>query len=87
MDDSDIALLIRAVVEVVDSAGEPMIILEGSPSYYARFGFEFASPFAISIKLPDWAPPEAAQVLTLSRYDPSIRGELVYPPAFNQVAN
>jgi hypothetical protein len=26
-------------------------------------------PLGITIELPDWAPPEAAQVLRLSRYD------------------
>jgi putative acetyltransferase len=77
------AALMDAMTEVVDAAREPLIILEGSPQYYARFGFEYAAPFGITIDLPDWAPAEAAQVLRLSRYDPAIRGHLVYPPAFD----
>ena len=36
--------------------------------------------------LPDWAPPEAAQVLRLRAYDPSVQGRVVYPPAFDEVA-
>jgi hypothetical protein len=48
---------------------EPLIVLEGSPGYYSRFGIEYAVPFGITIELPDWAPPEAVQVLRLSRYD------------------
>jgi putative acetyltransferase len=75
--------LMGAVTRAVDAAREPLIILEGSPQYYARFGFEHAAPLGISIDLPDWAPAEAAQVLRLSRYDPAIRGHLVYPPAFD----
>jgi len=78
--------LVRAVVAEVDAAGEPLIVLEGSPWYYPRFGFEYAVPLGITINLPDWAPAEAAQVVRLSNYDPSIRGVVVYPPAFDLVA-
>ncbi|MGZ8762635.1 MAG: GNAT family N-acetyltransferase, partial [Acidimicrobiia bacterium] len=57
--------LVRAVARRVDDAGEPCIILEGSPAYYGRLGFEAAAPYGIRIPLPGWAPPEAAQVLRL----------------------
>jgi len=77
--------LVRAVVAVVDTAGEPLIVLEGSPWYYPRFGFEHAVPLGITINLPEWAPAEAAQVVRLSNYDPSIGGVVVYPPAFDVV--
>ena len=79
--------LVRAVTERVDAAGEPLIVLEGSPLYYARFGFEYAVPFGISIDRPAWAPPEAAQVLRLRRYDSRIRGKVAYPPAFDAVVD
>jgi putative acetyltransferase len=79
--------LVRAVTERVDIAGEPLVVLEGSPLYYARFGFEHAASLGISIDLPDWAPREAAQVLRLSAYDAGIRGKVVYPPAFDAVAD
>jgi putative acetyltransferase len=75
--------LVRALTATVDAAGEPLIVLEGSPDYYSRFGFEYAAPLGISITLPDWAPPEAAQVLRLENYDPAVRGHVVYPPAFD----
>jgi putative acetyltransferase len=81
------ASLVRAVASRVDDAGEPLIVLEGSPVYYSRFGFEYAVPLGITMKLPEWAPPEAAQVLRLSNYDSSIRGNIVYPPAFDEVAD
>jgi putative acetyltransferase len=77
--------LVRAVAARVDDAGEPLIVLEGSPVYYGRFGFEYSAPHGIEINLPEWAPPEAAQVLRLRNYDPSIRGLVVYPPAFDEV--
>lgn len=79
--------LVRAVCALADARGEPVVILEGSPAYYGRFGFEPAPAHGIHIKLPSWAPPEAAQVLRLKNYDQSIRGQVVYPPAFNGVTD
>lgn len=77
--------LVRAATARADAMGEPLVVLEGSPAYYGRLGFEHALRHGIAIDLPSWAPPEAAQVLRLSRYDPSVRGRLVYPPAFDEV--
>jgi putative acetyltransferase len=74
--------LVRDIAARVDADGHPLIVLEGSPSYYARFGFADARGHGIHIDLPDWAPPEAGQVLRLANDDPAIRGEVVYPPAF-----
>lgn len=75
--------LIRNAVEVADAAGEGLIVLEGSPKYYPRFGFRPASELGIRIDLPSWAPPEAAMALPLTNYDPSFRGQVHYPPAFD----
>lgn len=77
--------LVRAVTALLDDRGEPLVVLEGSPDYYERFGFEPAAPLGIHITLPKWAPPEAAQVMRLRNYDASIRGRVVYPPAFDGV--
>jgi putative acetyltransferase len=79
--------LVRAVTERADRAGEPLVLLEGDPRYYGRFGFEHAAPFGIEFTLPSWAPPEAAQVLRLRAYDARIRGRVVYPPAFDGVTD
>jgi putative acetyltransferase len=79
--------LVRAVASEVDAAGEPLVVLEGSPWYYSKLGFEHCVPLGITIELPDWAPAEAGQVLRLSRYDPAVRGLVIYPPAFGAVAD
>jgi putative acetyltransferase len=79
------AALVREVTDRADARGEPLVVLEGSPKYYGRFGFEHSVPLGIEILLPAWAPPEAAQVLRLRRYDPSLRGRVAYPPAFDEV--
>lgn len=75
--------LVREVTSRADAAGDPVVILEGSPKYYPRFGFVDARTLGIDIHLPDWAPPEAGQALPLSAYDASIRGTAVYPPPFD----
>jgi putative acetyltransferase len=75
--------LVREVAARVAADGHPLIILEGDPAYYARFGFEDARRHDIRIHLPDWAPPEAGQVLRMRAYDRSLSGEVVYPPAFD----
>jgi putative acetyltransferase len=75
--------LVREVARRVDADGHPLIVLEGSPTYYARFGFADARDHGIHIDLPDWAPREAGQVLRLAADDPAVRGRVVYPPAFD----
>ena len=79
--------LVRALTAAVDADDEPLIVLESSPAYYSRVGFEYAVPLGITITLPDWAPPEAAQVLRLHKYDNAVRGAVVYPPAFDAFAH
>ena len=78
--------LVRAVTAEADRRGEQLIVLEGDPRYYGRFGFEPAAPHGIEIDLPSWAPPEAAQVLVLRHDRPIPSGRVVYPPAFDLVA-
>lgn len=77
--------LVRGVTRRADERGLPLILLEGDPRYYWRFGFEHAAPLGIRINLPSWAPSEAGQVLRLTNFDPSIRGEVVYSPAFDML--
>ena len=77
--------LVRAVVARADALGEPLIVLEGSPLYYPRFGFRPAAELGITLPLPDWAPPEAAMALPLAAYRSELRGAVVYPKAFDLV--
>lgn len=72
----------RAVVQAADHLGEPLILLQGDPRYYGRFGFEPSAGHGITMSLPGWAPPEAAQVLRLRADDPAICGVLEEPPGF-----
>lgn len=75
--------LVREAIERADDMELPLVLVEGSPRYYGKLGFEHADPFGIHFDLPDWAPAEAAQVYRLSNYDPSMTGRVEYPPAFD----
>jgi len=73
--------LVRAALHEADRRDEPLVVLEGSPSYYGRLGFKPAAAYGVTLALPDWAPPEAAQVYLLSKYDERLTGRIEYPPA------
>jgi putative acetyltransferase len=78
--------LVRAVLDAAETRGEPLVILEGSPAYYGRLGFEHSVRYGIEIHLPDWAPAEAAQVMRLAAFDdddPTLQGTVIYPTAFD----
>lgn len=75
--------LVRTVCGLADEAGEALVVLEGSPTYYGRFGFEPSATYGIRLPIPDWAPPEASQVLWLGEVDPAMTGDVVYPSAFD----
>lgn len=75
--------LVREVVRRTDERGEPFVVLEGDPAYYGRFSFEPASAHGISLPIPSWAPPEAAQLVRLAADDPTWTGRVVYPAAFD----
>lgn len=78
--------LVREGIARAEARKEPLIMVEGIPAYYPRFGFERARPYGIeppTAKIPD----AAFMVLRLSNYEPSLRGTIVYSPAFDIVAD
>ncbi len=80
------AMLVRAVLALAQETAAPLVLLEGSPAYYPRFGFRDARDMGITFDLPDWAPPDAGMTFPLPAYDPTVRGHVQYPPAFAAVA-
>jgi putative acetyltransferase len=70
-------------LRILDQRGEPLVMVEGIPSYYPRFGFEPASRYGLLPPDPN-IPDEAFMVLRLAAYDPSIRGTVIYPEPFHE---
>ena len=76
--------LVSAGLDLAEARGEPVVIVEGIPEYYPRFGFERAS--ALGFEPPHAGiPDEAFMVKRLARYEPTVRGRIVYPRAFDVV--
>ena len=74
------ALVAHAVAEATH-AGVPAIFLEGDPAYYGRLGWRPASELGVTP--PSTRIPEPAfQAVTLPRWEPWMRGALVYADAF-----
>ena len=71
--------LMHETIRIADERGEPLLLIEGNPAYYGRFGFTRADEQGIE------APPEALaakyfMLRPLDAYDASLRGRAVYPP-------
>ena len=74
--------LVTEALARADAAGEEMVVLQGSPGYYPRFGFRDSRTLGVSMDLPDWAAPEAGMAYPLSAYGPSTRGHLIQSQPF-----
>jgi putative acetyltransferase len=73
--------VVGAAVAAADERGEPLVLVEGVPAYYPRFGFVSAT--ALGLERPDERIPDQAWLaLPLTAYDPSIRGRVIYPSFF-----
>jgi putative acetyltransferase len=73
--------LVEEALARAEAAGEPLVVVEGVPAYYPRFGFELAAPLGIE-KPYTSIPDDAFMAKRLAAYDPQLRGRLAYPPAF-----
>ena len=73
--------LVRTAVAAADERGEPLVLVEGVPDYYPRFGFRSATE--LGLERPDSRIPDAAwMALPLRAYDSKLRGRIVYPAFF-----
>jgi putative acetyltransferase len=71
--------LTREALARADAQGEPFVLVLGHPGYYPRFGFEPAAPLGI-LGPHDFGA--AWMLARLSRWDPSLRGTVEFPPSF-----
>jgi putative acetyltransferase len=71
--------LMRKALRLADERGEPVVLIEGNPRYYERFGFARADESGI--EAPEGAHgPQYFMMCPLAAYDPALRGKAVYPP-------
>jgi len=73
--------LTEAGLAAADELGEPLVVVLGHQTYYPRFGFVRSDELGITPP-PDY-PQSDFFALPLSSYEPSIRGQVAYPPAFD----
>ncbi len=71
--------LMEETIRIADVRAEPLLLIEGNPKYYERFGFSRAD--AVGIEPPPEAHgPQYFMIRPLSTYDPGFRGRAIYPP-------
>jgi putative acetyltransferase len=73
-------LLTEALAEA-ERLEAPGVFLEGDPGYYGRQGWRPAAEIGVTPP-SDRIPAPGCQVVTLSRYDDTITGRLVYADTF-----
>ncbi len=74
--------LLREALAVADGREEPMVVVLGAPSLYARFGFESAAGFGLQGPYDDAGEAFAVRPRPGAAVSP---GTLVYPATFSEV--
>lgn len=75
--------LMRESANRAEGAGEPGIVLLGSPAYYGRFGFEPSRSFGVEPPNPRWG--DRLQILRLSGWPDGFHGTFRYAAPFAAV--
>jgi putative acetyltransferase len=75
--------LVRASLEAVHVRGEALLLVEGNPAYYGRFGFVRADELGL-LPPPEALHDSAVQVAILDPERPLPQGRIVYSEPFRQ---
>ena len=73
--------LTREALRLAEERGDPLVLVLGHPGYYPRFGFRPAHELGITPPDDD-IPADAFMAIPLRAYDATLRGRVVFPPAF-----
>lgn len=71
--------LMEETIRIAEARAEPLLLIEGNPKYYERFGFSRADDVGIEPP-PEAHGPQYFMVRPLAAYDPAFRGHAIYPP-------
>ncbi len=72
--------LMNEAARLADARGEPLILIEGNPRYFERFGFRRSDESGI--EAPVGVDQQYFMARPLEAYDPALRGRAVYSEAF-----
>lgn len=75
--------LVQEGLMKANAMGETMAIVLGDPLFYGRFGFEPSIRYGIESPFP--VPEDFFMVKLLNSEQNTLRGKVVYPPAFSGV--
>ena len=73
--------LVAGALDEAESRGAPAVFLEGDPGYYSRLGWRPAGEIGVTAP-SERIPAPACQVVTLTAFEPWMRGRLVYADTF-----
>jgi putative acetyltransferase len=73
--------LVAHALDEAERRGEPAVFLEGDPGYYSLLGWRPAGEIGVTSP-SERIPAPACQVVTLSAFEPWMRGRLVYADTF-----
>jgi putative acetyltransferase len=76
--------LVEHALRVAATRTEPLVVLEGSPRMYTKFGFEPASDYGIE-RPSELIPEPAFQLVRLPTYGRDLRGQVRYPDYFYEI--
>ncbi len=71
--------LMHETIRIADARSEPLLLIEGNPKYYERFGFTRADEVGIEPP-PEAYGPQYFMIRRLAAYDAAFRGHAIYPP-------
>jgi putative acetyltransferase len=70
--------LMEETILIADERGEPLLLIEGNPKYYGRFGFTRADEHGIEMP-PESHGAQYFMMRPLTAYEPELRGRAIYP--------
>ena len=79
--------LLGEVVARAAARGEPAVVLEGDPAFYGRFGYGALGAAWNPHHAARLGTPGVRQAIQLHEVAPPLRGQVVYPPAFEAVGD
>jgi putative acetyltransferase len=76
--------LMKEALRLAEVRKEPLVMVEGNPAYYGRFGFQESTE--IGIEPPPGVTGKYFMVRVLGAYDPALRGQAIYSEPFRALS-